>query len=203
LSPDFVVRSFGEAIEGIKSLSVAPTPTPAPAADASEEEKERLETLQKLDLLDTEPEEKFDEVTARLATEFDVPISLLTLVDKSRQFWKSSTGLPDELAMARHAPRETALCGQVVAEKRPLIIEDARSDPKLANVPFVREHGIRFYAGVPLRTRTGHAIGTVCVMDTKPRTISEGERALLQVAAEEIMAALENPRSANETSTSA
>jgi predicted PurR-regulated permease PerM len=198
VSPDLIVRSFADAVDRIKSLSAAPAQAPAPAAAAPEAEEERLEELRKLELLDTEPEERFDDITARLAGEFQVPISLLTLIDETRQFWKSSAGLPDDLAMARQASREAVLCGRVVAEKRPLVIEDALGDPDLAASPFVRERGIRFYAGAPLRTRTGHAIGTVCVMDTKPRTISERERALLQVAAEDIMAAIENRRSAHD-----
>jgi GAF domain-containing protein len=152
------------------------------------DEEERLAELRKLNILDTEPEETFDQITRRLAEAFSAPIALLTLVDEYRQFWKSATGLPEDLALARQAPKRTSICGHVVATKEVLVIEDALKDKRFANNPFLRERGIRFYAGAPLRTSSGRAIGSLCVLDTQPRTISGRERTLLQLIADEVTA---------------
>src|SRR5690606_4611238 len=95
------------------------------------------------------------------------------------------------LAKAGKSPRETSLCGHVVAENEVLVIEDALADSRFADNPFLLEHGIRFYAGAPLRTRTGQPLGSVCVIDASPRQVTEEEKAFLGGVAEEVMTALE------------
>ena len=188
---DLFATSLSQAFHTIQTLAVSPiegtmVPPPLPAG-----EPERLAALKKLNILDTEPEETFDRITRRLAEAFNVPIALLTLVDEYRQFWKAATGLPEDLASARQAPRETSICGHVVASDQMLVIEDVLKDKRFANNPFLRERGIRFYAGAPLRTSSGHAIGSLCVLDTQPRTVSNRERTLLQIIADEVMAKIE------------
>lgn len=188
---DLFATSLSQAFHTIQTLAVSPiegtmVPPPLPAG-----EPERLAALKKLNILDTEPEETFDRITRRLAEAFNVPIALLTLVDEYRQFWKSATGLPEDLALTRQAPRETSICGHVVASDQMLVIEDVLKDKRFANNPFLRERGIRFYAGAPLRTSSGHAIGSLCVLDTQPRTVSNRERTLLQIIADEVMAKIE------------
>ena len=95
--------------------------------------------------------------------------------------------MPDELEKARQAPRETSICGHVVAIDAPLVVEDTARDPRFANNSFLRENGIRFYAGAPLRTSSGHVIGSLCVIDTRPRTIGGRDIKLLQVIADGLM----------------
>jgi GAF domain-containing protein len=99
--------------------------------------------------------------------------------------------LPEGLALARQAPRETSICGHVVAENEIVVIEDTHKDKRFATNEFLRERGIRFYAGAPLRSRNGQAIGTLCVLDTVPRTFSATERSLLQVIADDVMTAIQ------------
>lgn len=188
---DVVATSLAQAVHEIESLAAAPIdgammPPPLPAG-----EPERLAELKKLDILDTEPEERFDRITRSLAETFNAPVALLTLVDEYRQFWKSATGLPEDLALARQAPKETSICGHVVASNEVLVIEDVLKDKRFANNPFLRERGIRFYAGAPLSTSSGHAIGSLCVLDTQPRTISNRERTLLQIIANQVMSEIE------------
>lgn len=105
--------------------------------------------------------------------------------------WPGATGLPEDLDKARAAPRETSICGHVVAANEPLIIEDTLKDKRFANNPFLRERGIRFYAGAPLRTAAGQPIGSLCVIDTQPRTISKSELALLRLLADRVVDELE------------
>jgi predicted PurR-regulated permease PerM len=194
LSADLIATSLPQALEEIERLATVPTEAPMLPPPVPVHEEERLAALKSLNILDTPPEEAFDRVTRYLAKAFDAPISLLSLVDEYRQFWKSATGLPEDLAKARQAPRETSMCGHVVARDEVMVIEDVLKDKRFANNPFLLERGVRFYAGAPLRTGEGHAIGSLCVIDTKPRTISERERALLQMIANEVMVEIERRR---------
>jgi GAF domain-containing protein len=156
------------------------TPAPLPA-----DEEKRLAALLELNLLDTAAEPVFDRITAKLARVFEVPIVLITLVDRDRQFFKSQIGLPTELATARQTPRSVSVCGHVVAKSEVMVIEDLARDRRFANNPLLKEHGIRFYAGVPLLAPNGQPIGSLCLMDMKPRQLTEREkRLLLEYAAE-------------------
>lgn len=163
-------------------------PYAAPAVP--EDEAERLRDIEELKALELDSE-KLDAITSRLAEAFGVPVSLLNIVDADSQQWRSQVGLPDELAAAGKSPRETSICGHVVAEKELLVVEDALKDPRFAKNPFLLEHGIRFYAGAPLETRRGHAIGSLCVIDASPRTVTDEQRALLSSAAAEAIAEIE------------
>lgn len=96
-------------------------------------------------------------------------------------------GLPNELAQARQAPRENSVCSHVVASNEMLVSEDVLKNKYFANNAFLREHNIRFYAGVPLRSVNGRTVGTLCVIDTSPRKVSASEKALLQIIADQVM----------------
>jgi GAF domain-containing protein len=184
-----VVITLQQAAEQISALlTVTESSLPAPIP---ENEEERLRELKRLDLLSTPKEEVFDRITRELARTFNVPISLVSLIDETRQLWKSEVGLPSDLAAAGEAPRETSICGHVVAANEPLIVPDLLKDKRFATNPFVKDHGIRFYAGVPLRTHAGQAIGSLCIIDTKPRQITGGEKAYMQMMADRLMTEVE------------
>lgn len=93
---------------------------------------------------------------------------------------------------AREAPRETSICGHVVAQNETLVVEDVLRDSRFAGNPFLREHGIRFYAGAPLRTAAGVAIGSLCVIDTRPRRINAAERRMLSIIADQVVREMES-----------
>ena len=171
-------------LEGAATGAPAQPMMPAPVPP---NEEQRLAALKRLDVLDTPREEAYDRYTARLKEAFDVPIALVSLVDDARQWWKSAQGLPEPLDRAREAPRETSICGHVVAVDETLVVEDVLRDERFAGNPFLREHGIRFYAGAPLRTRDGMPVGSLCVLDVKPRRVTSTERRLLQVVADDVM----------------
>jgi predicted PurR-regulated permease PerM/methylmalonyl-CoA mutase cobalamin-binding subunit len=183
---DEVVTTLAEALVQIAKLAPALTDemTPAPIPD---DEEERLAALTALNLLDTDAEAVFDRITAKLARVFEVPIALITLVDRDRQFFKSQTGLPETLAKARQTARNVSVCGHVVAKNQVLVIEDLARDRRFANNPLLKEHGIRFYAGIPLLSPNGQTIGSLCLLDLKPRQLTERERRLLQEYANEVM----------------
>lgn len=188
---DGLVRSFGEALQWTDErarTSIGAPMTPAPLA---QREDERLQALARTELLDTPSEVVFDQMTKELKDAFDAPIAMLSLIDGERQFWKSTAGLPEHLSGLRESPRSTSICGHVVAANELLVAEDTLRDPRFANNPLLREQGIRFYAGAPLRSRDGLAIGSLCVMDVRPRKITKAEEALLVLSAQRVMLEIE------------
>jgi GAF domain-containing protein len=144
--------------------------------------------------LDTPPEADFDQVTERLTRLFRVPIALLTLIDKNRQWFKSHAGLPADLAEARSAPRDVSICGHVIANDEVLIVRDLARDPRFANNSWLQERGLRFYAGVPLRGPNGFPVGALSILDTKPRDMSPQEQNLLKMIASDVMEQIKRRR---------
>ncbi len=183
---DEVVTTMADALVQMARLA-PPLIEEMTAAPIPADEEERLAALAALNLLDTEAEPVFDRITAKLARVFEVPIALITLVDRDRQFFKSQVGLPADLAAARQTPRSISVCGHVVAKNQVIVIEDFARDRRFANNPLLKEHGIRFYAGVPLLAPNGQPIGALCLMDLKPRQITEREKRLLLEYATEVM----------------
>jgi predicted PurR-regulated permease PerM len=182
---DEVVSSLAEAIVQISRFA-RPMVEPMMVAPIPADEEKRLAALAATELLDPKTDPVFDRMTARLARIFEVPIAVLTLVDSRRQFFKSHVGLPEDLAAARQTSRDVSICGHVVAGNEMLVIEDLRRDRRFANNPLLRERGLRFYAGAPVRAPSGPPIGSLCLMDTKPRNLSGRDKRLLQEYANEI-----------------
>lgn len=152
------------------------------------DETDRLAELQNLHLLDnTDAEPAFDRITTKLTRILNVPIALITFVDKDRQFFKSQIGLPEDLARARQTPRDVSVCSHVVALDKVLVVNDLARDRRFAQNALVKERGLRFYAGAPIRTASGHVLGALCVLDTRPRQFGDHEKRLLEVMAEEVM----------------
>jgi predicted PurR-regulated permease PerM/methylmalonyl-CoA mutase cobalamin-binding subunit len=181
-----VAVSLTEAVSGLVKMT-APIAEKMMGAPIPSNEEARMAELEGLNLLDTPPEENFDRITSRLTRLFKVPIALVTLVDKNRQWFKSHKGLPEDLEESRSTPRDVSLCGHVVANDDILVVRDLARDPRFANNPFVKERGFRFYAGVPLHGPNGLTIGSLCIIDTKPRELSAQEQELLKTIAEDVM----------------
>jgi diguanylate cyclase (GGDEF)-like protein/PAS domain S-box-containing protein len=134
-------------------------------------ELERIKFLHALELLDTPDDEAFDRVTRVLARTLDMPIALISLAGEQRQCFKSRVGL-DILDI----PRELALCSHAILQKAPLVVGDTTADPRFSDNPLVLGFPhIRFYAGVPLLSGAGFAVGTLCVIDAQPRTLDQDQ----------------------------
>jgi PAS domain S-box-containing protein len=147
------------------------------------DEAGRLRALADLDVLDTPPEPALDDLTALAASICRTPIAVVALIDESRQWFKSKVGLD-----ARQTPREIAFCAHAIVGPDVFVVEDALADARFANNPCVRgEPGIRFYAGVPLRTAAGHAVGTLCVIDRVPRKLTPDQEAGLRLLSQQVM----------------
>jgi diguanylate cyclase (GGDEF)-like protein len=164
-------------------------PAPTPPFEA-----QRLRDLYSLKILDTEAEQRFDRYTQLAADLFKVPIALVSLADEDRQWFKSAAGT--EL---RETERSISLCGHVAANDEPIVVEDTWSDPRFANNPLVQgDPPIRFYAAVPLRGTTGQPVGTLCLIDHKPRHLPRRELALLQQLAALVESELQQQRNIGE-----
>ncbi|PMW98892.1 GGDEF domain-containing protein [Pseudomonas sp. FW215-R2] len=151
-------------------------------------EAARVQALYGLNLLDSAPEERFDRLTRLARRLFNVPIALVTLVDKDRQWFKSCVGLD-----ATETPRDVSFCGHAILKDELLLVPDARQDVRFHDNPLViGDPNIRFYAGYPLTVPNGNKMGTLCLIDTKPRELDDEERDLLRdlagMAEQELMA---------------
>ena len=133
------------------------------------DEPERIAAVKRYDILDTPPDGAFDRITAIAARRFNVPIAIISIVDHDRIWFKSHHGLP-----VTEIGREPGLCASAILSSDPHILTDASADPRsLANPLVAGDFGLRFYAGVPLRTADGHNLGTLCVIDKTPRPVDQ------------------------------
>ena len=150
-------------------------------------ERERLGALIECSVLDTEPERVFDDLTSLAARLCEAPIALVSLLDSERQWFKSAHGIA-----AKETHRDFAFCAHAILGTEPLIVTNALTDPRTCDNALVLEAPyIRFYAGVPLQTADGFALGTLCVIDTKPRQISAQQINDLQSLALQVTSQLE------------
>ncbi|MGI8792497.1 MAG: PP2C family protein-serine/threonine phosphatase, partial [Acidimicrobiales bacterium] len=157
------------------------------------DERSRLEAVRRYDdVLDSPRDGSFERITALAARLFKVPIAIVTLVDQDRIWFRSRHGLDiDGIA------REPGLCGSAIMQPGTYVVDDAALDPRtMANSLVAGEFGLRFYAAAPLTTVDGHNLGTLCIIDREPRTLSEEERATLADLAALVMVDLELRRHA-------
>lgn len=157
-------------------------------------EAERLRTLRSYRILDTKPEERFDELTQLAALICDAPISLISLIDTDRQWFKSRFGLD-----LQETPRAQAFCTHAIMQPEMFVVSDAAKDERFSKNPFVTgEAHIRFYAGAPLAARDGHLLGTLCVMDRQPHALTDTQRRALEILSRLVIANIELQRDLRE-----
>ncbi len=161
------------------------------ATTAATDPTSRLQALASFDVLDTPPQAMFDQVVQVASLLCGTPIGLVSLVDRNRLYFLARTGV--DIA---EVPSERSLCNHAIMTPLELLeIRDASADPRFADSPLVTgPPGIRFYAGAPLVTTDGQAIGTLCVIDRQPRTLTESQRVALESLAQITMALLESRR---------
>src|SRR5262245_40738478 len=143
----------------------------------------RLEALRRTSLLDSPPEEAFDRLTRMATTVLRVPAAIVSLVDRNRLFFKSQSGLPEPFASLREGPVQRSFCQHAVGTRETLVVPDSRRNPAFECYPAISGLGAIAYAGVPLITSEGHALGTFCVVDERPREWTEEEVGVLRVLA--------------------
>jgi GAF domain-containing protein len=163
--------------------------TPVP-----KDEKKRLEVLWQYEVLDTIPEQVFDDLTDLAANICEAPVALITLVDEKRQWFKAKTGVT-----VSETSRDVSFCAHAIMQHQLFIVPDATKDDRFADNPLViSEPKIRFYAGAPLITPDGHALGTLCVIDKVPRNLRPDQVRALEILSRHVMTQLELRRHAHE-----
>ena len=192
-----LASTLEEAIAGASPPARQPAP---PAVDrhapdqAESQELLRQAQLDAMQVLDSDAEEAYDELTRLAARLCDTPIALISLLDSDRQWFKSRVGV-----QIRETPREHAFCAHAIRlPQQVMLVNDASADERFANNPLVTgEPNIRFYAGAPLVTSDGHALGTLCVLDSQARNLERGQVEMLQLLAREVVSRLEARRLAS------
>lgn len=155
---------------------------------ASDSERARLQALESVAILDTSPEREFDDLTAIAAAICGVPISLVSFVAADRQWFKAETGLG-----LRETSRDVSFCAHTLENQRTLVVQDTHQDARFReNALVMGEPGIRFYAGAPIVTTSGHALGTVCVIDREPRMLTPAQIAGLEALARQASSLLQH-----------
>jgi PAS domain S-box-containing protein len=151
------------------------------------DEEERLEALRELEILDTDPESEFDDLALIASQICGTPVSAISLIDRNRQWFKSAVGFE-----AKETPRDVAFCAHAILQRDLFIVPDALDDPRFSTNPLVKlDPKIRFYAGAPLRTSDGHAVGTLCVIDRTPRQLTEKQESALRALSRQVEAQIE------------
>ncbi len=170
-------------------MSIAPLP---------ENEARRLDALAQYHILDSIDEQAYDDITFLASQICGVPIALVSFIDKDRQWLKSRIGID-----VKETPRDIAFCAHAILDPHHVMqVRDATHDARFSDNPLVTsEPRIRFYAGAPLVTAAGDALGTLCVIDQKPRTLTEGQRRALEALSRQIVAQLELRKALDDLST--
>ena len=156
-------------------------------APLTEQEEERLEALRDYKILDTPDEREYDDLVALASQICDVPIALISLIDSNRQWFKAKVGLE-----ARETSRDVSFCAHAILNDDMLVIQDALADSRFATNPLVTcAPNIRFYAGMPLLTPAGLALGTLCVIDHEPRELGAAQISALESLAHQVVTQME------------
>ena len=163
-------------------------PLPTPAAEAAVQVLAEVHE-RRLGLISSEPEAWVERVTRALAQAFEVPVSLVSLVDTEESFWPPRLGLRRDGDTLRE-PLLRAFLRELASEEDLLAVDDAKKDRRMAQKPFVTERGVRLFVGLVLRTPAGHAVGHLCLLDTEPHTITDDQRALVSLYGKELVEAV-------------
>ena len=160
-------------------MMAIPMPTNSEAA--------RIAALQKYAILDTEPEQAFDDLVLLASFICHTPIAMISLVDEDRQWFKSKMGIS-----IPETPREIAFCATAIRQADVFVVPDTLNDERFRNNPLVTaEPKIRFYAGAPLINEDGYALGTICVIDRSPRELDSSQHAALKALSRQVLAQME------------
>jgi GAF domain-containing protein len=167
-------------------------------AAAAVQDSDRLDALRATGLLDSDIAPQFDRLARLAAHVLNAPVALVSLVDSDRQFFKSCLGLPEPWASERESPLTHSFCQHAVANREPLLVDDAREHTVLRDNLAIRDMGVIAYAGIPLIDADGHALGTLCVIDSTPRHWTTHQVQLLGDLAASVVTEITLARAASE-----
>ena len=172
-------RGDREARLSIADVAAAAAAPERPVALPGIKDPARLQAVRDTGLLDAPPEPALDRLASLAAKVLNTPVAMVSIIDEERQFFSSCLGVPEPLASARQTPLAYSVCQHAVSTREPLVVPDAREHPLLRDNLAIGALGLVAYAGVPLITREGHALGSLCVIDRRPRAWTRDQIALL------------------------
>jgi len=187
---DVAMRALGRRPDG---AAFGEPSAGAPDAAAAEvlDDPARRAALVRTGLLDGPIDEAFDRLTSIAARVLNAPVALVSLVDADRQVFAGCVGLPEPWSSERQTPLSHSFCQHAVTSREPLVISDAREDPRVRDNLAIRDLNVIAYAGIPLIDREGNALGSLCVIDDKPRTWTTDQTDLLRDLATTVVGELE------------
>ena len=174
-----------------EARAIEAVPATQGETNARQDLRETIKEMQRVDVFDGSEEDIFNQLTRNLARSFDAPISLITVLDGKRRFWEAQCGLPEDALLTTESERDLSICSRIVFSESSLVIADTADDDQFANDSFLKDKGIRFYAGAPLKAHDGEVIGSLCVLDTRPRQVTEQQKEMLISVANAVMTAIE------------
>lgn len=180
-------RELRDALVAVQQQIGAPATADSLDIPLPDDEAGRLAALERLEILDTQPEREFDDLAALAALVCATPLALISFVDRDREWFKSKVGISES-----SFPRMLGFCVHTIAGRDVFVVPDTAADPRFSSNPFVtREPGVRFYAGAPLLTPDGYAVGALCVIDLASRELGPEQIEALKTVARQVMAQLE------------
>jgi hypothetical protein len=197
-----LLRDYLTSVLHPATLYAEPTSEPDRSADQSVNEGSAQPRDAVLELAESDPFDGpvagiFDRLTISLAKAFDAPIALITAADGERHFWEAQCGLPEDTFSVNGPQRDCSVCSKLAFSDSVSVVPDILEDVRFADDLFLKEHGIRFCAVAPLKDHDQTVIGSVCVLDTRPRQITETQNDVLVAAAESVLSAIEMGEPAN------
>jgi hypothetical protein len=163
------------------------------------QDSDRLDALHATGLLDSDINPSFDRLARVAAHVLNAPVALVSLVDSDRQYFKSCLGLPEPWASQRQTPLSHSFCQHAIARREPLLVDDSREHELLRDNLAIRDMGVIAYAGIPLIDADGHALGTLCVIDSRPRHWTTHQVELLSDLAASVVTEIALARAASQT----
>jgi predicted PurR-regulated permease PerM/GAF domain-containing protein len=186
-----LMADYLKSVLGSVSIAAAPASDEEPSAEAASLVNEEASPAFRIDPFDGPMEGMFDRVAMQLARSLDAPFVLITAADGNRHFWESQCGLPEESLDIGWSTRECSICNTLVQSQELSVVDDTAEDERFANDAFLQDHGIRFCAVAPLMDHQDHVIGSLCVLDTRPRQMTDFQLKTLAATAETVMSAIE------------
>lgn len=186
-----LLKDYMSSLLHPEALPVEGVPGAEGKSGARKELSEAIHEIQQVDVFDGPEEGLFNRLATNLARSFDAPIALITVTDGQRHFWEAQCGLPEDTLSTLSSERDLSICSRIVFSDASLVVTDTAEDARFADDPFLKDKGIRFYAGAPLKTHDGEVIGSLCVLDTRPRQATEQQKDTLISLANSVVTAIQ------------
>ncbi len=207
LKADAVVTSVEEGVRRIHRIVYPEEAKAAQEASLPDDDATRVDALKATEVLEGDKRETLDALAKRAADVFNAGVAVISTIHQDREYFVGQSGkfpkaITDEAGTLLPMDRKHAVCNYVVGDDKPLVVPDIQRDPRFADNETIKQWGVRFYAGAPLRVADGLVIGALCILDPEPRTLEGEEVALLETMAADVAGAIA-PGNANEGSTKA